>query len=100
MTRRGSDRLAHLDKRAVSEAQLKRLAALADADGVELLDWRWKGTPDIDFGSATFGSRPQSAGRLVDQLLRQGVVRHIDVFPFGLPAIDRVQIQVATERQR
>lgn len=97
-TTRGSDQLAHIRKRELGEEQLAQLVRMADHDEVELIDWLDRGIPAIDWAAVTVVTRPGRVGSVLDDLLKGGIARHIEVQPLGVPAIDRVQVRATTER--
>lgn len=93
---RGSDRVAQLQGTEISEADLDQLAGLSDAPGIDLVGWHRRGIPAVDGISGTFHAQPESVGGLIDQMITGGLVREIQVFPFGIPAITQVQVQFAS----
>jgi hypothetical protein len=95
---RGSDKLSSIRRRGLDEDQLAKLARLADDDEIELIDWLDRGIPAIDWAAVTVVTRPGRVGGVLDDLVRGGIARHIEVFPLGIPAIDRVQVRASTER--
>lgn len=93
---RGSDRVAQLQGTQITEAGLDELAGLGDAPGIDLVGWHRRGIPAVDGISGTFHAQPGSVGTLVDQMVAGGLVRQIQVFPFGIPAITQVQVHFAS----
>ena len=95
---RGSDKLGHLRKGEITEEQLERLASLRDIEGIRLVDWHVKGTPAVDWVSGSFHAQPSAIAALIDNLIKDGAIRHVDVFPYGLPAVDLVEVRFASQR--
>jgi len=95
---RGSDKLQHLKKAEISESQLDRLAGFANEEGIELVDWLVRGIPAVDWLEGSFHVRPNAVGDLINRLVAEGAVRQIVVFPYGIPAVDLVEVRFASGR--
>jgi|SRR5215218_2539319 len=94
---RGSERILQdrIGQRALPKEDLQQLVAFSQQDGVELVDIWIYGQPDPDVVSGSFQVNPEVAASVVQDLIRQRVRYHLDIFPYGVPALgvrDIVQI--------
>jgi hypothetical protein len=99
MTTPTSGRLTadHLLKPAeLNRDALRRLITVAEAGDWKLVDWERFGTPALDRIVATIEGPAKGTGRLVDELFAVQDIRSRirDIFPRGIPVIDRVRIAV------
>ena len=82
-----SDKPTQIDK-----AVLEKVEATISTHG-KILDWCQYGQPYPDRFCGRVEVKPAAAGRLIDDLLRIDFPRiNLDVFPLGIPAIDRVVV--------
>ncbi len=87
---RGSD---HLQERfEIDEAQLKKIAAIADGDRARIIDWWIYGQPAFDRLNATFQVKRGDVGRVVDQLLADGPRGRVELFPIGIPFPEEIVV--------
>jgi hypothetical protein len=95
---RGSERMMQerMDRRTLSREQLLELIELSRRDGVELRHFFPKGQPEPDAVFGTFHVNPDIAGTLLDEILRQTIRFDLEVFPYGVPRIDIIQIDFAS----
>jgi shikimate 5-dehydrogenase len=74
-------------------------AAVADAQSAQfkIVRWWWRGQPAIDWVSAVLEVQPKDLGETIStvaQLQGAGTNVTADVFPYGLPQLDRVHVHV------
>jgi hypothetical protein len=91
---RGSEKMMQerMDRRTFSREQLLQVVELSRRDGVELRHFFTKGVPDPDTVNGTFHVNPDIAANVFNELLEQGIRFHLGVFPYGVPAVDIIQI--------
>jgi len=77
----------------LDEASLKRLVALTDLDGVELVDWQTKGIPAPDGSWGVWRVDPKVAGDVATILA--GLKHYHWWFPRGIPVIDHFDVHVS-----
>ncbi len=63
------------------------------AEAAKIVRWWWKGQPAIDQFFGTIEMKSDQFGNIAGSLIKNGLV--VDGFPFGLPAIDRVILNVS-----
>lgn len=94
---RGSERL-FCESVRLDQKSLFRVAEISEQHGF-LLDWQIFGQPAIDRLRATVELKPEKLGSFLDQLIKvDGVAVDFGVFPYGVPAIDRVLIHIQNGR--
>jgi hypothetical protein len=98
MKERGSARMLERwfgEPSVVEEEDLKRVLELARFEGIESFEWFPFGVPAqrIDGVFGVILVRPETAPRVVSEFLEMGQAwRHLDIFPFGVPIIDLIEI--------
>jgi hypothetical protein len=89
VTARGSDNLSGDE---VSEEHLAGMVALGREQGIELIQlWRL-GRPAVDQVGGIFRADRAAAAQVLGKLLDSDVAYAVEAFPYGIPAIDAVQI--------
>ena len=94
-TGRGSDELLKSlgGRTGLPQKAMSDMIAAARQDRAELVQWWVRGQPAPDWIRGTFAVPPDRAGALINSLLKQERVRfRLDVFPYGIPIIDRVHV--------
>lgn len=85
---RGSARLPA----RVTRADLDRILAAAQIEGVDLVDFFPYGIPAPDGGWGTWHASPGAVAGLINQLLRNRVVPAVTIFPKGIPVPDLFEV--------
>lgn len=80
----------------ISEADIVRIAGLADIKNIVIDKWWWKGQPAIDFIAGKFRIPKESVGDVIGTLLEAEVPIELRVFPKGVVALEAVDIQFRT----
>src|ERR1043166_6376567 len=94
-TGRGSDELLkRLGGRGkLSEKAVSQMVEAARLDRAQLINWWIRGQPRPDWIQGTFSVPAERAGAFISSLLKQERIRlPLDVFPYGLPSVDRVHV--------
>ncbi len=99
---RGSDKLlARLFGEAASEEQLGKAVAEARDAGYRITRWWWYGQPAIEQINATLQVEAEAAGATAASLVQShssAAQINFDVFPYGIPAVEGVEINVMVRR--
>src|ERR1051325_2824132 len=103
MEERGSEKLlARLcgAEGTVTDEALGKAVNEAQQAGIKIVRWWWKGQPAIDHITQVLELSPGSVGSTIENLIRLGGNQraiNLEVFPWGVPAIDRVHVTINTE---
>ncbi len=74
--------------------------AIDSLEQIKILRWINRGTPVWDRVSAVFEVSSGSAGKLVDQIIRdERLAPNIRVFPYGVPVPDIAIVELDAERR-
>ena len=83
----------------IDKDELRSLLTAIDQQGVRIVDWCQYGQPGIDGVCGKIEVAPKGAGDLVRDLFRFKRIRpELEVFPYGIPVIDRLLIELRIGR--
>jgi hypothetical protein len=88
--KRGSELLRELhgDQHGLSESALRLIDDVLSDDSIQLLGWHRKGQPAVDTVIGTFLAKRDKVADIVSNLGRDEVAWGIEVFPYGVPAVE------------
>ena len=83
--------------RFVTEKDLDQLLEVEQSDdAIKLLHWWIYGQPHPEVVRGVFQVHPKVAGRVIDRLFELDGRYRLDVFPYGIPAVDGVLVGFET----
>ena len=96
--KRGSELLRELhgDQHGLNKAALGLIDDVLSDETIQLLGWQRRGVPVIDGVIGTFLAPRGGVADLVRNLGRDEVAWGIEVFPYGIPAVDFLTVVQVT----
>jgi hypothetical protein len=84
-----------LRRQEITRESLVALIAVAESLNLGIPWWEKYGQPAFDKVVAVFEGPAESAGAVVERILKvEGITPQIRIFPYGIPAVTNVRIEV------